>query len=53
MVVVGWGGMHCHFHVQSNCSVEVVLCCVGVGVVTKGFQLSNYIVKFMLMFGGL
>ena len=29
------GGSHSHFHVQSNYSVEVVLCCVVVGVVTK------------------
>ena len=36
--VVGWGGVHSHFHVQPNYSVEVVLWCVvlgvGVGVVT-------------------
>ena len=29
----GWG-LHSHFHVQPNYSVEVVLCCVVVGVVT-------------------
>ena len=29
-----WGGVHSHFRVQPNCSVEVVLCCVVVGVVT-------------------
>ena len=34
MVVVGWG-LHSHFHVQPNYSVEVVLRCVVVGVVTK------------------
>ena len=22
-----WGGLQSHFHVQPNCSVEVVLCC--------------------------
>ena len=34
-----WGGIHFHFHVQSNNSVEVVLwlCCVVVGVVTVKF----------------
>ena len=25
--MVGWGGVHSHFHVQPYCSVEVVLCC--------------------------
>ena len=32
----GWGcwGVHSHFHVQPNYSVEVVLHCVVVGVVT-------------------
>ena len=29
----GWG-LQSHFHVQPNYSVEVVLCCVVVGVVT-------------------
>ena len=29
-----WGGGHSHFHVQPNYSVEAVLCCVVVGVVT-------------------
>ena len=24
--MVGWG-LHCHFHVQPNYSVKVVLCC--------------------------
>ena len=35
-VMVAGGGMHSHFRVQPNCSVEVVLglCCVLVGVVT-------------------
>ena len=28
-------GVQSHFHVQPNYSVEVVLCCVVVGVVTK------------------
>ena len=28
------GGVQSHFHVQPNCSVEVVLCCIVVGVVT-------------------
>ena len=31
--VVGWG-LQSHFHVQPNYSVEVVLCCVVVGVAT-------------------
>ena len=33
---MGLGGVHSHFCVQANCSVEVVLwlCCVVVGVVT-------------------
>ena len=31
---VWWGGVHSHFHVQPNYSVEDVLCCVVVGVVT-------------------
>ena len=39
MVVVGggdggWGGVQSHFFVQPNCSVEVVLCCVVIRVVT-------------------
>ena len=29
----GWG-LHSHFHVQANYSVEVVLYCVVIGVVT-------------------
>ena len=29
---VGWGGLHSHFHVKPNRCV--VLCCVGVGVLT-------------------
>ena len=34
-VVWWWGwGLHSHFHVQPNYSVEVVLRCVVVGVVT-------------------
>ena len=28
----GWG-LHSHFHVQPNYSVEVMLCCVVIGVV--------------------
>ena len=34
---LSWVGVHSHFHVQPNFSVEVVLwlCCVVVGVVTK------------------
>ena len=31
-----WVGLQSHFHVQPNYSVEVVLCCVVVGVVTIG-----------------
>ena len=33
---VGWmgGGVHSHFRIQPNYSVEVVFCCVVVGVVT-------------------
>ena len=34
----GWG-LHSHFHVQPNYSVEVVLHCVDVGVVTKNSPL--------------
>ena len=32
----GWVGLHIHFHVQPNYSVEVVLwlCCLVIGVVT-------------------
>ena len=30
-----WWGLHSHFRVQPNYSVNVVLCCVVVGVVTK------------------
>ena len=30
----GLGGVQSNFCVQPNCSVEVVLCCVVVGVVT-------------------
>ena len=33
----GWCGMYSHFHVQPNYSVEVMLCCVVVGVVTITF----------------
>ena len=37
-MVVGWGGggggVCSHFHAQPNYSVELVLCCVVVGVVT-------------------
>ena len=36
-VVVGWG-LQTHFHVQPKFCVEVVLCCVVVGVVTTGVQ---------------
>ena len=32
--VGGWWGLHSHFHVQPNYSVDVVLSCVVVGVVT-------------------
>ena len=34
---VWWGGCESYFHVKPNCSVEVVLCCVVIGVVTKMF----------------
>ena len=34
---VGWVGLHSHFHVQPNCGVQVVLCCVVVWVVTIYF----------------
>ena len=33
--MVGWGGVQSNFYVQPNYSVEVVLCCVVVGVVTS------------------
>ena len=32
--MVEWGGMHTHFRVQPNFSVEVMLRCVVIGVVT-------------------
>ena len=32
VVVVGGWGLHSHFHVQPNNCVEVVLCCVVVGL---------------------
>ena len=32
---MGWLGLQSHFRVQPNNCVEVVLCCVVVGVVTK------------------
>ena len=36
MSLCGGGlGLHSHFFVQPNYCVEVVLCCVVVGVVTK------------------
>ena len=35
-----WGVVHSHFRVQPNYSVEVVLCCVVVGVVTKWINLE-------------
>ena len=38
----GWGGVQSHFHVQPNYSVEVVLCCVVVGVVTT-FDLKSFL----------
>ena len=38
MVAVVWGAMHIHFRVKPNYSVEVVLCCVVVGVVTISFE---------------
>ena len=31
----GLGGMHSHFHVQPNYSVEAVLCCLGVVTISK------------------
>ena len=33
----GGGGVQSHFHVQSNYSVEIVLCCIVVGVTTRIF----------------
>ena len=41
---VGWYGMHSHFHVQPNCSVEVVLCFVVVDIlvfITLVYHLDN------------
>ena len=39
---VGWGGVvRSHFHVQPNYSVEVVFCCVVVGVVIIGIILGG------------
>ena len=49
---VGWGGMHSHFFVQPNYSVEVVLwlCYVVVGVVTivlhSGSKWDTYFLCF-------
>ena len=39
-VVSGGVDVQSHFHVQSNYSVEVVLCCVVVGVMTKNVVYS-------------
>ena len=41
------GGGHSHFHVQPTCSVEVVLCCVVDGVVTKMTSLNAYMTPIL------
>ena len=49
----GWGGMQSHFCVNPNCSVEVVLFCVVVGVVTIRAQInfiSSVFAQYKLMF---
>ena len=48
-MVGGWG-LHSHFHVQPNNSVEVVLllCCVVVGVVTIYTAISRCFLSFFL-----
>ena len=48
----GWG-LQSHFRVQPNHCVEVVICCVGVGVVTNlrpSWQKNPIFLKFMLNF---
>ena len=45
---VGWG-LHSHFHVQPNYSVEVGLCCVVVGVVTMTPHRQRHIVTSSLL----
>ena len=50
----GWG-LHCHFHVQPNYSVEVVFCCVDVGVVTicvRVKYLKEYETLYFVQYGG-
>ena len=44
---VGWGGLHSHFHVTPNRCV--VLCCVGVGVLT----ISDNIKKSLKILGNI
>ena len=39
--MVGWG-LHSHFHVQPNYSVEVELRCVVVGIVTISICCISY-----------
>ena len=58
---MGWGGwgLHSHFHVQPSYSVEVVLRCVVVGVVTKSIfkqswnfcKANNFFLDGAFMFG--
>ena len=42
-MVGGWGGgrVQSHFHIQPNYSVEVVLCCVVIEVVTIDNQVEH------------
>ena len=42
---VWWWGLHSNFHVKPNYSVEVVLRCVVVGVVTIEFVIPGSIPK--------
>ena len=53
--MVGLGGLHSHFRVQPNYSIEVVLwlCCVVVGVVTKMFQYEILSLLFIPIFSSL
>ena len=40
---VGWGGLHSHFHVNQT----VVLCCVGVGVLTTTNIIKDTILEIV------
>ena len=49
---VGWGGFYSHFHVQHNYSVDYVLCCVVVGVVTTFVLTGVFLGKGLKVPGG-